>query len=190
MKGEKDVKELINLSKHDNKGKKTAKIQKQKTMTRKKKSRINKSGYICPIDCLQNIVKKYEEYSLDNIHYMCISFILRNTEEVVIKADTFANVATNHTFVKRKKKDMSGTGYLLREIEENLSYHLQAENQIPVVGLVTDPRQCQMRQHFGEQFTVKIFNFNSEDVILHPNTNICKIYIYSLKQATNTNDII
>ena len=38
-----------------------------------------------------------------------------------------------------------------------------------------------LRYSMGKQFSIK-FNFNSEDVLLPQNTNICKIFIYILKK--------
>ena len=95
------------------------------------------------------------------------------------------NVLTNHIFIKRKKRKM----IILKrkktsrdDLEDDLTYHLQCEERLPLCGLVLDPRQTMLKYSMGKQFSIKIFNFNSEDVLLPQNTNICKIFIYILKK--------
>ena len=96
--------------------KKTSKKQKQKmqrsvkganiSRIRRKPIRPKNAGFISPFDCLYSVAKKYDSYASENIHYMCISFILRSVEETAIKANSVVNVLTNHIFIKRKKRKM------------------------------------------------------------------------------------
>ena len=120
---------------------------------------------------------------------MCISFILKNTNEISIKGNTCAEIMTDHIFIKKRgktnsiKKETITEQTIMDELEDQLVYHLINEGYLPMFGLVLDPREMQLNNKLEKQFAVNIFNFNSEDVVLHPNTNICKIYIYISKGA-------
>ena len=197
MKKEKSITDLINLSKLEkkktNQGKNAEPKKRIKAESRKMKRktiRPNNSRFISPFECLQSILKKYDANVPDNIHLMCISFILKCTEENIIQGNSCADIMTNHIFTKRKKRknnknnEMDGQEMVMHELEDNVAYHLQCEEQLPLFGLVLDPRQCMLKNSMDKQFTIKLFNFNSEEVILHPNTNICKIFIYALKRST------
>ena len=192
MEGEECITRMIDMA--DFEKKKTSKKQKQKmqrsvkganiSRIRRKPIRPKNAGFISPFDCLYSVAKKYDSYASENIHYMCISFILRSVEETAIKANSVVNVLTNHIFIKRKKRknDNSKEKTSRDDLEDDLTYHLQCEERLPLCGLVLDPRQTMLKYSMGKQFSIKIFNFNSEDVLLPQNTNICKIFIYILKK--------
>ena len=178
MRGEGSISELINLSESERKKMKRRSI------------RPKDCAYISPLDCLKDLVKKYDTHVADNIHLMCVSFVLKNTNELNIKGYSSAEVLTNHIFTKRKKrksktkKDISRQEDEMNGLEDQLGYHLTNEGQLPMFGLVLDPRQAKLTQKMEKQFVVNLFNFNSEDIVLYPNTNICKIYIYVLERQT------
>ena len=197
MRGEESVAKILEFAKsgkggakkidHDN-AFKLAKSEKMKT--RRKPIKPKNVSFISPFECLHNIVKKYDTYETENIHYMCISFILKNVNESVIMGHSCADVDTNHIFthVKKKRRQVKNDNsekekdqLKIHDLENQLSYHLQCEEYLPLYGLVLDPRQCQLRDVIDKQFSVKIFNFNSEQITLPPNTNICKIFIYAMK---------
>ena len=192
MGGEECITKLINMA--DFEKKKKSRNQKQKlprsvkdaniSRIRRKSIRPKNAGFISPFDCLYSIAKKYDSYTSENIHYMCISFILRSAEEITIKASSAVDVLTNHIFTKRKKRknDNSKEKTNRDDLEDDLTYHLQCEERLPLCGMVLDPRQTMLKYSMGKQFSIKIFNFNSEDVLLPQNTNICKIFIYILKR--------
>ena len=114
MEGEECITRMIDMA--DFEKKKTSKKQKQKmqrsvkganiSRIRRKPIRPKNAGFISPFDCLYSVAKKYDSYASENIHYMCISFILRSVEETAIKANSVVNVLTNHIFIKRKKRKM------------------------------------------------------------------------------------
>ena len=114
MEGEECITKMIDMA--DFEKKKTSKKQKQKmrrsvkganiSRIRRKPIRPKNAGFISPFDCLYSVAKKYDSYASENIHYMCISFILRSVEETAIKANSVVNVLTNHIFIKRKKRKM------------------------------------------------------------------------------------
>ena len=158
---------------------------------KRKAIRPKDCAYISPFDCLNAIVKKYDTPIADNINSMCISFILKNTEEINIKANSSAEVVSNYVFTKRKKTKnnikkgkvcelKSWNEAAMNDLESQLAYHLTSEAQLPLLGLTLDPRQSLLKLQLEKQFVVHLFNFNSEDVTIHANSNICKIYIYAL----------
>ena len=114
MVGEECITKMMDMA--DFEIKKTSKKQKQKmrgsvkganiSRIRRKPIRPKNAGFISPFDCLYSVAKKYDSYASENIHYMCISFILRSVEETAIKANSVVNVLTNHIFIKRKKRKM------------------------------------------------------------------------------------
>ena len=111
MRGEESVAKILEFAKsgkggakkidHDN-AFKLAKSEKMKT--RRKPIKPKNVSFISPFECLHNIVKKYDTYETENIHYMCISFILKNVNESVIMGHSCADVDTNHIFTHVKKK--------------------------------------------------------------------------------------
>lgn len=177
MKGEKSVSSLIKLSES---GKK-----KMKRRAIKPKD----CAFISPFECLNGIVKKYDTPIFD-MSSMCISFILKSTDEINIKGNSSAEIMTNHIFTKRRKRkrkkedsgELTAQERELNEVESQLAYHLTNEGQLPLLGIFLDPRQSQLKHKMDKQFSIKLFNFNSEDFKIQSNSIICKIYIYVLEK--------
>ena len=204
MEGEKSITDLVNFSQAEKKKKNKRKVDSiklsdQKTVAKKralKRQAIvpNECMFISsPLDCLNTVLKKNEAHEAD-IHSMCISFILKNISEISIKGNSSVEIQTNHIFKKyrirknNKKMGVNCKKKLMEDLDRQLGYHLTVEGHLAKFGLVLDPRQSMFQNNMDKQFIVNIFNFNSEDVILPPKTNICKIYFYVLKnQAQEEN---
>ena len=186
IRGEKNITDLLDLSKCERRKPKGEGI-------RRKAIKPKGCVFISPFDCLNTLVKKYNTPQPDSINQMCISFILKNINEVSIKGNTCAEIMTDHIFIKKRgkrsdiKRETSPEQTFMGDLEEQLSYHVTNEGYLPMFGLVLDPREMQLSQKMEKQFFVKIFNFNSEEVVLHSNTHICKIYIYISKKSAITN---
>ena len=181
MKGEKKVTSLIKLS------------ESEKYKKKRRSIRPKDCVFISPFECLNGIVKKYNTPLVD-MRSMCISFILKSTNEIIIKGNSSAEVLTNHIFTKRKKGkkeanvEISGQEMVLNELESQLAYHLTNEGQLPLFGIILDPRQSQLQHKMDNQFCVNLFNFNSNDFKLHANSIICKIFIYVLEKEQQIQD--
>ena len=111
MRGEESVAKILEFAKsgkggakkidHDN-AFKLAKSEKMKT--RRKPIKPKNVSFISPFECLHNIVKKYDTYETENIHYMCISFILKNVNESVIMGHSCVWMLTLTTYLLMLKK--------------------------------------------------------------------------------------
>ena len=88
---------------------------------------------ISPIECFQALVNKHDKKDIQNVYFMCLSFILQNEEEVNIGANSTITLLTNYNFKekirKRKVKNIakSEEEIQFKNLTSEMKYHISSD---------------------------------------------------------------
>ena len=138
---------------------------------------------ISPIECFQALVNKHDKKDIQNVYFMCLSFILQNEEEVNIGANSTITLLTNYNFKEKiRKRKVKNIAKSEEEIQFNnltseMKYHISsdfASNSF----IQIQPQQGLLTDILDQVLVLKIANYSNEDYILPPKIALGKIYFY------------
>ena len=138
---------------------------------------------ISPVDCFQSLVNKHDKKDIQNIYFMCLSFMLQTEHEVNIGGNSTHKISTNYIFrektkkkeAKRKAKNEEDSFFSSLTFE--MKYYITSEfastsflQILPQEGLLSDV--------LDKLLVLDIANYSSEDFQLAPKTVLGKIFFY------------
>ena len=152
--------------------------------TRLRASLLPKNGKsVSPIECFQSLVDKHDNKSVQNIYFMCLSFILQSEDEINVSGNSICQVLTNYVFKEKKRKKETKNKYknhdeeLFQNLTSDMKFFISSEfasgsfiQLQPTQGLLTDI--------LDKKLYLNVVNYSNEDFILPPNTALGKIYFY------------
>ena len=138
---------------------------------------------ISPTECFQELVKKHENNDVQNIYFMCLSFILQSEEEIKIKGNSSRTILTNYIFKEKTKK--RNVKSKIKQEEEETFQRLSAEMKYFVCSefSANSPIQIQATQGLlsdimDRALFLNIANYSGGEITIAPKTALAKIFFY------------
>lgn len=138
---------------------------------------------ISPIDCFQSLVNKQDKKDIQNIYFMCISFMLQTEQEVDIGGNSVHKISTNYIFrEKTKKKEAKSRA---KNEEDSFFYNMTFEMKYHITSecasnsyLQILPQEGLLSDIIDKILILDIANYSSNNFILAPKTVLGKIFFY------------
>ena len=198
MKGEDGVISMLNLS-HDGEHLHSSNVAEEESKSSSQLEELcsnNETGtrkscfpqkQLSIVDCFHSTTNQIEPSKFDNVFSMCISFIMKSSEPVVIRPGCTIKVKTDFLFKSFEPRHFKSLKKQSEEVKfENLfsrmKYHIwnldcwNTMNQKVYVKY----QEGFMKDVVDHPFEVEITNQSSNDFNLEPEINVCKIYFYAL----------
>ena len=142
---------------------------------------------LCLVECFRSTVNQFEVFKFNNVFSMCLSFIVRTSEHVVIHPGCTTNIKTDFIFNSFEPKNFKSLKKQDLEVQfktlySQLKYHIW--NLDWNVGVRNQKVYAKYAEGYLKDIADKIFqvevsNYSSSDAVLEPDTHICKIYFYA-----------
>lgn len=178
FKGKKDLDDILNFSNEE-------KIDQEMKKTKQERPCLLpiSCNSISPIECFQSLVNKQDKKNIQNIYFMCLSFMLQTEHEVDIGGNSIHKISTNYIFrEKTKKKELKSKA---KNEEDIFFYNMTFEMKYYITSefasnsfLQILPQEGLLSDILDKILILDIANYSSNNFILAPKTVLGKIFFY------------
>ena len=140
---------------------------------------------LCIVECFHSTINQFETYKFDNVFGMCLSFIIKSSEKILIRPGCSATVKTDFIFNSFKPKHFKNLRKQSRENEfgelfSRLKFHIwNLDWSIQNEKVYVKYKEGFLKNVVDEPFEVEILNYCPSEFIIEPQTHLGKIYFYA-----------